>query len=321
MKKGFIIAITLSLCITLCACESKAVKEAKAAYAEGNYEQVVATLSGEEITDEEVSNILFLSEVHVAYSNAEYQKVVDMLADYETDQTELQEMLTVSKANVAFSDKNYYEVVTLLCENESKTECGVYADALTILTEDALNAFDTETIVALYETDESIGETVSEFITDACSAFNYDAFLWLDKLVEMLPDSELKDNLSTYSAENGKTRTKAFMKGEWKIVYDEETQDADIVTLHVHEDDAKCVGFLTQVSEYLEDFYYEPNDLYWQDFIFDGNVPVTVFNLTRYSNGVTNGKISTVELDIEAGKMYIHVTGTTRPDRIYEKVA
>lgn len=43
--------------------------------------------------------------------------------------------------------------------------------------------------------------------------------------------------------------------------------------------------------------------------------------VSRNSNGDIDGIVSSVELDLTDEKMYIHVTGVTLPDRVYEKVS
>ena len=55
--------------------------------------------------------------------------------------------------------------------------------------------------------------------------------------------------------------------------------------------------------------------------MFEKNLPISVYNTVRYDTGVISGEVSSVELDMENAKMYIHVTGTVNPDRVYHKVA
>lgn len=286
MKKAVILISVILIILTLCACDSEAVAAAKKAYAESNYEEVVAVLADEEITDASIAEMLF-----------------------------------VSKANIAFSEGKYFEVVSLLQNTLNYSENELYNKSLNAAIKVALETYDVSLLVDVYELDTSIEEYVYQALTEACAAFEYDAFNFMERLIEKLPEGNLKESLSVYSEGSQKNKVKAFMRGDWKIVYDEESQDVAIVSVRVHEDDEKCVGFLTQVSKFMERYYYEVNDIYWKDFVFEKNFPIYVYNTVRYDTGAISGEVSTVELDMENAKMYIHVTGTVNPDRVYYKVA
>ena len=152
------------------------------------------------------------------------------------------------------------------------------------------------------------------------NAFEYSAFCFVDELINELPEGYLRNKLSTYYENNEKTRVKAFLRGDWKMVYDAETGDEAIVTIHVYEEDSKCVAFLTKVSTFMERYFYEVNDLYWQDFSFENNQPISIHTLVRSTDGSTEGSIASFKLDMEAGEIHIHVTGTDVSDRIWQKV-
>ena len=321
MKRALIIAVAGILSLFLCACQSEAVTTAKKAYAEANYEEVVTALAEEEITDAEVANMLLVSKIYVAYDSGEYQEVVNMLSDGETVSPEMEEILAISKANLAYKEEQYHEVISLLQTVNNYAENELYKKAIEVATNNAIASYDIKSLVDIYGMDASIEQNVYQQITNACADFNYDAFCFMEGLIGSLSEGNLKDVLKSYSAANQKNKTKAFMKGEWKIIYDEEGQDIGIVKLHVHEEDEKCVGFLALVSEFMKDYHYEENDVYWQEFVFEGNQPVSVYNTTRYSNGTIGGKVASVELDMEKGEMTIHVTGTVSPDRVYTKVS
>lgn len=285
MKKIVAIALIMNLCFSLCACGSSAKTDAKEKFKNENYEDVVAILEKEENLDDEMT-----------------------------------EMLTVSKANVAYSNNDYIEVISILQDSDTKQEQEIYVKSMEVLLDKALNEYNTELLVTLYSMDTSIEDSVFEAIINKANAFEYSAFCFVDELINELPEGYLRNKLSTYYENNEKTRVKAFLRGDWKMVYDAEIGDEAIVTIHVYEEDSKCVAFLTKVSTFMERYFYEVNDLYWQDFSFENNQPISIHTLVRYTDGSTGGSIASFKLDMEAGEIHIHVTDTDVSDRIWQKV-
>lgn len=286
MKRIVVLTIVILMCILLCACDSEAVAAAKKAYEDSNYEGVVVALADEEITDSKVA-----------------------------------EMLTISKANIAFADNQYCEVVSLLQNIENYNENELYNKALDAAVKNAVETYDVSSLVDVYGLDASIEERVYQTITEACMSFDFDAFCYMEDLIEELPEGTLKENLSKYAAGNQKTKVKSFMNGEWKWNYGEDENEEARVTLYMNEDDEKCIGFLSQCSKLMESFYYKENDLYWQEFIFAGDFPVSVVNTTRDTYGNIIGEKVSVKLDIDNSKMIIHLSDATYPDRVWERIS
>lgn len=322
MKRIVALVIVILMCLALCACDSEAVAAAKEAYAESNYEEVVAALADEEITDSEVAEMLLASKVYVAYENGKYQKVVELLLGTETAYPELNDILVISKAQIAFAESQYCEAISLLQNIEKFNENELYNKALHAAVKHAVETYDVSLLVDIYGLEVSIEESVYSIITEACTVLDYDAFCFMEEIIEKLPEGTLKDNLSLFSERNQKNKVKAFMNGEWKWLKDEESNDEVKVTLYMHEDDDKCIGFISKLSTYMEGMHYKVNDLYWQDFIFAGDSPVSVNNTTRNSiYGTITVEKASVKLDIENSKMYIHLSNALHSDRVWEKVS
>lgn len=321
MKRVVALIIVILMSLTLCACDSESVAAAKKAYADSNYEEVIAVLADEEITDSKVAEMFIVSKVYVAYDNGEYKNVVELLSGTEAEDPELNKILVISKANLAFAENQYYDAIYLLQSIENYNENEHYNKALDAAVKNAVETYDVSSLVDVYGLDESIEERVYQTITEACMSFDFDAFCYMEDLIEELPEGTLKENLSKYAAGNKKTKVKSFMNGEWKWNCGEDGNEEARVTLYMNEDDEKCIGFLSQCSKLMESFYYKENDLYWQEFIFAGEFPVSVVNTTRDTYGNIVGEKVSVKLDIDNSKMTIHLSEATYPDRVWEKVS
>ena len=84
LKKTTVIFIGIIMILLLCSCDSEEVKQAKEAYADGNYDQVVELLSGQEDLSQEAQDMLTVSEANTAYENKEYMEAVTKLASTST---------------------------------------------------------------------------------------------------------------------------------------------------------------------------------------------------------------------------------------------
>lgn len=295
------------------------IAKAYVAYGDGNYQLVADLLSDIDELDEQLQIMLFSSEAYTAYGNADYQKVVDLLTKVNQLDDPSNEMLKVSTAHVYFANEQYLEAVKTLVNVDNRKTYDVYNDSLDILLENSLMNLNAKTIAELYTLENNVETIIFDSIVEKCSSYEYDYFLLLDSVILELPDSDFKSKLETFDMNNGKMRAKAFMRGEWQMVYDD--GDTAVVKVHVNDDDAKCIGILTQVSDFMKTYFYEENDLYWSDFIFDGDTPISVSHLVRYTNGDSYTKLCSFEIDYENNRILIHVTGTTKSDRIWEKVS
>lgn len=359
MKHIIAFLTALVLCLSLCACGEDAAAKATAAFNEGNYQEVVDGLSGKEISDEHVGALLTAAEAYLAYDAQDYERVASLLSDVSlpegeagealsamrseaearlayakedyaaaaellsglaSEDGELQQMLTLSRAQLAYGEKKYEEVAALLAGVSDEAAAPLYADSLAQLAKKAFEKGDLSALSSLCAEHAAAAEPVYALVTEACAAFDYDAFLFLDKLAAKLPAGELKDQLKTFSDENGKMRTKAFLNGEWQWLYEENEEKPAIVALHMFEDDSHCVGFMTQVPDHLTQYKYQVNDNYWKDFVFEGDLPIACYNLTRQTTGSVLGETASLELDFENMQIHIHLTSANDPDRIWQKI-
>lgn len=295
------------------------IAKAYVAYAKGEYQLVIDLLSGVDGLDDPHHEILVLSEAYIAYGNEDYQKVVDLLTNVKQLDDASNEILKASTAYVYFADEQYLAAVKSLAYLDNRKNFDVYNDSVDVLIETSLQTLDAKTITELYKLENSVENIIFNRITEKCNSYDYNYFLLLDSVILELPDSDFKSKLETFDTNNGKMRAKAFMQGEWQMVYDD--GDTAIVKVHVNDDDAKCIGILTQVSDFMKTYFYEENDLYWSDFIFDGDVPISVSHLVRYTNGDSYTKLCSFEIDYENNRILIHVTGVTKSDRIWERMS
>jgi hypothetical protein len=188
--------------------------------------------------------------------------------------------------------------------------------------EDAFAKYDIDTLVDLYEEDAEIEDTLYQLITDRCGNFDYDCFVFAEAFANELPDTMLKLELNRYLSNNSKNKIKAFMQGEWLIIYDEAIGEVATVKCIVNEDDSKCVGYLTSFSSYMVEYHYAENDVYWSGFVFDGDQPITVNNMLRHTSGHFEYVPAKVELSLEKEEMYITIftANTVSPVRTCRKI-
>lgn len=274
------------------------------------------------------------SQATEAYNVGDYEAVISLLKETGATDDETAKMLCISEAQIAYGSKDYMTVVALLSDTSYKSEVEIYPKALTKAVEEAVSSLDAKAVLSLYEMDEEVATSAYALITDKCSAFEYGAFGLLDDVVSELPECVFSDELIDYSKQNEKTRTKAFMQGDWEWIneafgdYDATAEEnatvpRNVVTIEVFENDEDCVGILKQLSPNCEDFLYQVGDVYWHDFVFKKDTPVTVVNMTRSTDGygTISYTLSLIQLDMEVGQMTIHVTGAISADRIWQKIS
>ena len=266
-----------------------------------------------------------------AYNAGEYETVVSLLKETEVADDESAKMLCISEAQIAYESENYMTVVELLCGTAYKSEVEIYSKALTKAVEKAVSSLDPKSVLSLYEMDAEAAASAYALITEKCGAFEYSAFEFLDDVMSGLPECAFADELASYAKQNKKTRTKAFIQGDWEWTNDISNNDSSeesetqhtIVTIEVFEDDKDCIGILKQISPKLEGYMYEIGDVYWKSFVFKNDTPATVINMTRQNDGYGTRvyTLSPIQLDMEKGQMLIHVTGAISSDRVWQKVA
>ncbi len=284
VKKVLIVALSLIMVIIMCSCDSEKVKSAKDAYADGNYTEVVKSLSEEENLDQNAQDLLIVSEANVAFENKDYLGAV-------------QKLVTSSKGL-----------------NEEQFE-----EMFTAAVQDAVTNGSVENISALLEIDASKEDVIVEAITTACQDKNYNAFLALDGLVAGLEDGELKTKLTDFDKEYEKLRAESFMVGNWEWLPkgDEKAAKVSVVPY-----ENNLIGRLTDFGTFFSGYHYNIDDVYWQDFQFDGKDSFLCNNLLRYndSQGTAVGVIASGKIDYENKSITLTISGAQEPVRTWKRL-
>ncbi len=328
MKRIVVCICAIMLLLSLCACESKQEKEAKLAYSEKRYADVVSVMEGETTDDPELLDMLTFSQAVISYEGKDYQTVVKLLENKSDDDPECLDMLAYSKANIAFAADDYDSVLQLIGADEHYSDDEIVMESWERV---FTNTFDNADAEAYSEYAKMNGAPIVlalEIITDHCNDFDYDAFLFLDEVIDELSEGELLNNLTAYNQENMKTRTKAFLKGTWEWQMDQDTKS--LVEIHVSDDDNQCVGYLTQVGDDLIRYSYHLGEVYWKEFVFDeeGKL-VSMYNLTKLAGGQPVGSNAIIDIYFESDTMLIGLqkrnwfynSQTVTPDRTWVKIS
>ena len=180
MKRIITLLLSAFLIFTLCSCESENVKNAKAAYEEGKYSEVIELLSQEE-----------------------------------NPNVNTKDMLAVSEANVLYENKEYVEAVKKLAETSEGIQSEQFEEWFNAALEDCIANKSPDGIIELLAVDESKSDAVYDAVTEACNNKDYNGFLVLDGLVEKLEDGDLKTKLAAFGDEFDILRAEAFLVGNW----------------------------------------------------------------------------------------------------------
>ena len=283
MKKGLsVILACIMLMLVFCSCESEQVKQAKEAYAEGKYAEVVELLSQE-----------------------------DNLND------SAQDMLTVSEANVMYENKEYLEAVKKITSSSAGIQNEQYEEMFNAALADAIANKSADNVLELLKIDESKGDAVYEAVTTACNEKDYNGFLVLDGLVEKLEDGDLKTKLATFDEEFDILRAEAFMVGTWE----RQDEGYDILPkVKVIPYDNNLVGRLIKVGDKQKEYHFQKDDIYWKDFEFESAKRFVCNNLTRYSDGTPEGATASGKINYKKGIIELNVTGTVTPIATWKRV-
>lgn len=284
LKRVLTLMLSLVMLLVLCACDSEQVKSAKEAYAEGEYAEVVKSLSEEENLDQSAQDLLIVSEANIAFENKDYLGAV-------------QKLVTSSKG---LNEEQYEEMFTAALE-------------------DAVSNGSTENILALLEIDALKEDAVFEAIITACKEKNYNGFLTLDGLVAGLEDGDLKTKLADFDKEYETLRAEAFMVGTWEWLPDGDEKAAKVSVIP-YEDN--LIGRLTDFGSFFSDYHYSIDDVYWKDFQFDSKDSFLCYNLIRLndSQGSTIGETVSGKIDYENKTITLTVTGAVNPIRTWKRI-
>lgn len=284
MKKRILVLIVgLMMVFLLCACDSEEVKQAKDAYASGDFAKAVELLSKEKDLDQDAQDILIISE-----------------------------------ANVLDEDGQCFEAVKKLATSSQGVQAEQFEEMYQAALDESIAKHSADNIIELLTLDESKEDAVYKAVTKACKDKDYNGFLVLDGLVEKLPDGDLKTKLSDFEKENEILRAEAFIVGtwEWEIEDQKELPRVEVVPYNEN-----FVGRLVKVGSYLEDYHYEKDDMYWKDFQFEENDKFICNNVTRYEDdGTVEWVTASGKINYKKGKIELNVTGASNPIRTWKRI-
>lgn len=283
MKK--IISVLLSCIIFIllcCSCESEQVKQAKAAYSDGKYSEVVELLSKEENLSESS-----------------------------------QDMLTISEANVLYENKEYLEAVKKLASSKDGLQNEQYEEMFSEALNDAIANKSADNVIELLQLDDSKQDVIYEAVTTACNDKDYNGFLVLDGLIEKLEDGDLKTKFASFNDEYDLLRAEAFLVGtwEWQIEGNEKFTKVKVVPYNNN-----LIGRIAEVGSDLEDYHYATDDMYWENFEFESDTSFIVSNLTKTQDGTAMPQVSSGKIDYESGEIEINVTNALDPIRTWKRI-
>lgn len=303
--------ILLSVCIALTttACESKAVKDAKQAYEEKDYSAVEVLLSDEEIEDPEIERILTISKIFNSYEDEKFSAVLEQsekLGQEDLEDSEIKKMMTVSKAQLAFDQEKYLDVVNIIqqADDNELTSLPVYVKACHKYIDSAVAEGDAEPLSIIYGLDSSTSDYIYTQLSASCDNLDYKAFKYMENVLQILPDSDLKKELNDYLDSNKTNRIRAFLIGEWEWQTDDEKKTR--VNLIAYKDN--LLGEVTQVGDNEVEFQILKGDIYWKDFEFVEDDFYTCNNLCKTSDGYVVDVTATGKIDYEEETLQMHLT-------------
>lgn len=301
-KKIIALTVVSIMMLMLCSCESKEVKEAKAAYADGDYAKAVDLLSQEGELDEETQRVYVISQAHVAYDNKEYDQVVELL-EKETNlkDEDLINMRDISDANLKYENGKNLDALKSISSIDKYEELEVYQNAISAIVKEALKSGKTKNLKEAINICPKASGFVIEKVTEACDKLDYKGFVVLQKLVNKSENKEITEALQEYYDKNKLNKPKSYLIGKWKET-DEQGQNRVIeVTLS----DNDMVGIIDSVQEGSS---YKKNDLYWTDFKFIDEKRCTLISISRGDAGDTNESNAVGNIDYKNGTLQLHLT-------------
>ena len=283
MKRIAVVMSAVLICMLIVSCESQNVKDAKEAFEEGKYDKVIECLEKEEKLNDELTEDLYVAKAHVAYDNGKYVEAIDNAIKVE-DGKDL-EVYKMAEEEI---------VKTSIKKGKAKT---------------LLQAIKVDPYIATYAAGE---------ITKACDELDYNAFKVLEKLAKKLPDGDVKKQLAEYSEDNKIHKAEAFMIGDWEWQFEGYKK---LTKVNVISYNNNLVGRITEVGDYLEDYHYKKDDVYWSDFEFENSKKYLCYNLTRYQDGDVAGRTASGTIDYKNETITINATGASNPIRKWRKVS
>lgn len=182
----------------------------------------------------------------------------------------------------------------------------------------ALQERDAVKIQALLRDHPELGDALAEKVQEECNALNYDVFLFLDELIEKLPEGECRSSLSQYAGESEVIRLQAFLNGTWAWYFEEGVVNPAIVELNINPD-GTGTGIVVKAGGDLVKYRFVKGDVYWRDFEYQSGNAYSCYNLTKTTSGTVHGATASVTVDYENEVLHMHLTpishSVSNPDR------
>jgi len=282
LRVSFLLCCCIFFTVFFCACESEQVKQAKTAYKDGNYSEVVELLSKEENLSDSA-----------------------------------QDMLTVSEANVMYENKEYMEAVKKLASSKDGVKAEQFEEMFNAALTDAIANKSPENVIELLKIDESKSDAVYEAVTRACNDKDYNGFVVLDGLVEKIEDGDLKTKLAAFSDEYTILRSEAFLVGTWERQNEELETNARVEIVPYNNN---FIGKLVVVGDDQKQWHFQEGDIFMQDFEFEDAQSFLYTNLVRFVDGTPDKFPSSGTIDFKNGVITTKTTGTDNPDVSYKRI-
>lgn len=283
MKKITVLIIAIIMTLVLCACDSQEVKDAKAAYEEGDYAKTVELLSKEKDLDQDAKDILIFSE-----------------------------------ANVLNKDGKNLDAVKKLVTCSQGTQAEQFEEMYTAALDDAIATKAPDSVIELLKIDETKTDAVYDTITKACKDKDYNGFVVLEGLVENLDDGDLKTKLSEFAKEYTILKAQSFMLGTWERHVEGVEKNARVKIVSYNDN---YVGRVVRVGDDQKDYHFKEDDILMQDFEFENGDKFIYSGLVKYTDGSSEREIATGTIDYKKDTYSVQLSGNVvRSEYTYTRV-
>lgn len=288
--RPFLACLVMSaLCISLCACDSENVRNAREAYNAGNYVEAIELLNTEENLGSSAKELLGNSKAQLANEQGDYSVAIG-------------ELIAINKSS---SDTLYKEILQNAIEDANTNGSSV-------------------NLIGIIQQEPSSSTAIYEALKAEAIADNIMAYQAMDDISSSADIEEtIKESFVSFINENGEQRARAFLLGTWEWSSGEETR----TRVEVKPQGDGLIGIVTQVGNDSTKYQLQTGDVYWTDFIFLEPVQFTCKNLTKTTNGVPVPCTAVGTIDFNSNdKFTLHLTSdiglyhVITPDRTWTRV-
>lgn len=278
------------LCISLCACDSDNVKNARGAYNAGNYAEAIELLDAEENLSTSAKELLGNSKAQLAKEQGDFSNAIG-------------ELIAVNKPS---SDTLYKEIL----------QCAI---------EDANTTGSSEHLTRIIQQDSSNATSIYEALQTEAVANNIMAYQAIEGISSNEAiDKTIKEQFASFISENGEQRARAFLLGTWEWSGGEGTK----TKVEIKPQGDGLIGIVTQVGDNSTKYQLQTGDVYWTDFIFLEPTQFTCKNLAKTTNGVPVPCTAVGTIDFSSSNMLaLHLTSDVAlyhvidPNRVWTRAA